>query len=158
MAGILTNEKYCGDVLLQKTYISDCISKKVIKNTGQLPMYLVQNHHEGIVSRETFDAAKTELARRNAGKRPSKKNAPTGMVSYASKYALSERLVCGECGTLYRRCTWSRNGQKRVVWRCVSRLDYGKKYCHYSPTLDEIPLQQSILAAINSTTGEYFLS
>lgn len=52
---ILTNEKYCGDVLLQKTYISDCISRKVIKNTGQLPMYLVQNHHEGIVSRETFD-------------------------------------------------------------------------------------------------------
>lgn len=43
---ILTNEKYCGDVLLQKTYISDCISRKVIRNTGQLPMYLVQNHHE----------------------------------------------------------------------------------------------------------------
>ena len=85
---ILTNEKYCGDVLLQKTYISDCISKKVIKNTGQLPMYLVQNHHEGIVSRETFDAVQTEMARRNAGRSPSKKNAPTGMVSYASKYAL----------------------------------------------------------------------
>lgn len=48
---ILTNEKYCGDVLLQKTYTSDCISRKVIRNTGQLPMYLVQNHHEGIVSR-----------------------------------------------------------------------------------------------------------
>ena len=42
---ILTNEKYCGDVLLQKTYISDCISRKVIRNTGQLPMYLIQNHH-----------------------------------------------------------------------------------------------------------------
>ena len=50
---ILTNEKYCGDVLLQKTYISDCISRKVIRNTGQLPMYLVQNHHEGIVERKT---------------------------------------------------------------------------------------------------------
>ena len=148
---ILTNEKYCGDVLLQKTYISDCISRKVIKNTGQLPMYLVQNHHEGIVSRETFDAVQTEMARRNAGRSPSKKNAPTGMVSYASKYALSERLVCGECGTLYRRCTWTRKGQKRVVWRCVSRLDYGKKYCHHSPTMDEEPLQCSILAAINST-------
>lgn len=98
---ILTNEKYCGDVLLQKTYISDCISRKVIKNTGQLPMYLVQNHHEGIVSRETFDAVQTEMARRSAGKSPSKKNAPTGMASYSSKYALSERLVCGECGTLY---------------------------------------------------------
>ena len=56
---ILSNEKYCGDVLLQKTYISDCISRKVIQNTGQLPMYLVQNHHEGIVSRETYDAVQT---------------------------------------------------------------------------------------------------
>lgn len=148
--GILSNEKYCGDVLLQKTYISDCISKKVIKNTGQLPMYLVQNHHEGIVDRKTYDAAQAELARRNAGKSPSKKTAPTGLTSYTSKYALSERLVCGECGTLYRRCVWSKRGKKRIVWRCVSRLDYGTKYCHSSPTLDEEPLQQAILAAINS--------
>ena len=148
--GILTNEKYCGDVLLQKTYISDCISRKVIRNTGQLPMYLLQNHHDGIVERKTFDAVQTEMARRNAGKSPSKKKAPTGLTSYASKYALSERLVCGECGTLYRRCTWSKGGKKRVVWRCVSRLDYGTKYCHNSPTLDEEPLQRTILAAINS--------
>ena len=151
---ILTNEKYCGDVLLQKTYISDCISRKVIRNTGQLPMYLVQNHHEGIVERKTFDAVQAEMARRSAGKSPSKKNAPTGMTSYASKYALSERLVCGECGTLYRRCTWSKQGRKRVVWRCVSRLDYGTKYCHNSPTLDEEPLQKAILAAINSVMSE----
>ena len=148
--GILTNEKYCGDVLLQKTFISDYISRKVIRNTGQLPMYLLQNHHDGIVERKTFDAVQTEMARRNAGKSPSKKKAPTGLTSYASKYALSERLVCGECGTLYRRCTWSKGAKKRVVWRCVSRLDYGTKYCHNSPTLDEEPLQRTILAAINS--------
>ena len=98
---ILTNEKYCGDVLLQKTYIDDCINKKVKKNTGQLPMYLVQNHHEGIISRKTFDAAQAELARRSAGKSPSKKNAPTGRSRYSSKYALSDRLYCGECGTQY---------------------------------------------------------
>ena len=151
---ILTNEKYCGDVLLQKTYISDCISRKVIRNTGQLPMYLVQNHHEGIVERKTFDAVQAEMAQRSAGKSPSKKNAPTGMTSYASKYALSERLVCGECGTLYRRCTWSKQGRKRIVWRCVSRLDYGTKYCHNSPTLDEEPLQKAILAAINSVMSQ----
>ena len=151
---ILANEKYCGDVLLQKTYVSDCISRKVIRNTGQLPMYLVQNHHEGIVDRKTFDAVQTEMARRNAGKSPSKKNAITGMTSYASRYALSERLVCGECGTLYRRCTWSRQSKKRVVWRCVSRMDYGTKYCHNSPTLDEEPLKQAILAAINSVMSQ----
>ena len=149
-----SNEKYCGDVLLQKTFISDCISRKVIRNTGQLPMYLVQNNHDGIVDRKTFDAVQAEKARRNAGKSPSKKNAPTGKTSYASKYALSERLVCGECGTLYRRCTWAKRGKKRVVWRCVSRLDYGTKYCHNSPTLDEKSLQCSILAAINSAMSQ----
>ena len=113
-------------------------------------MYLIRNNHEGIVTRETFNAVQTELARRNAGVSPSKKTAPTGKSCYASKYALSERLVCGECGTLYRRCTWSRNGQKKVVWRCVSRLDYGTKYCKESPSMEERPLQLAIMAAINS--------
>ena len=152
---ILTNEKYCGDVLLQKTYIDDCINKKVKKNTGQLPMYLVQNHHEGIISRETFDAAQAELARRNAGKSPSKKKAPTGRSRYSSKDALSDRLYCGECGTRYQRCTWrNRDGSKRIVWRCVSRVDYGNKYCHDSPTLDEEPLHRAILAAINGAVKD----
>ena len=152
---ILTNEKYCGDVLLQKTYTDDCINNKVKKNTGQLPMYLVQNHHEGIISRETFDAAQAELARRSAGKSPSKKNAPTGRSRYSSKYALSDRLYCGECGTRYQRCTWrNRDGSKRIVWRCVSRVDYGNKYCHDSPTLDEEPLHRAILAAINSSVKD----
>ena len=148
--GILTNEKYCGDVLMQKSYIADCISKKNVKNTGQLPMYLIRNNHKGIISRDAFNAVQAELARRNAGKSPSKKNAPTGKTSYASKYALSERLVCGECGTLYRRCTWTQKGEKRVVWRCVSRLDYGKQYCKNSPTLHENLLQEAILNAVNS--------
>jgi len=66
LLSILSNEKYCGDALLQKTFIQDCISKKVIPNTGQLPKYLIQNHHEGIVSRETFDAVQLEMARRAA--------------------------------------------------------------------------------------------
>ena len=138
---------------MQKTFRQDFINRKAIKNTGQLPMYFIENHHEGIVSREKYDAVQAEMARRNAAKSPSK-NAVTGMASYASKYALSERLVCGECGTLYRRCTWTRNGEKRVVWRCVSRLDYGKKYCHNSPTLDEAPLQQAILAALNTAMAD----
>ena len=155
VSSILRNEKYCGDVLLQKTYIDDCINKKVKKNTGQLPMYLVQNHHEGIISRETFDAAQAELSRRNAGRSPSKKNAPTGRSRYSSKYALSDRLYCGECGTRYQRCTWrNRDGSKRIVWRCVSRVDYGSKYCHDSPTLDEEPLHRAILAAINSAVKD----
>ena len=149
LRSILTNEKYCGDALLQKTFVKDCISKKSIPNTGQLPMYLIENHHEGIVSREKYNAVQAEMARRKAAKSPSKR-ASTGLAAYTSRYALSDRLVCGECGTLYRRCTWTRPDGKRVVWRCVSRLDYGKKYCHSSPTLDEAPLQQAIIAALNT--------
>lgn len=147
---ILGNEKYCGDVLMQKTFTQDCINKKVIKNTGQLPMYLIQNNHPAIVSREIYQAVQAEKTRRSASASPSKRTSSTGRSCYASKFALSERLVCGECGTLYRRCTWKRNGKTRIVWRCVSRLDYGTKYCHQSPTMDEEPLQQTIMAAINS--------
>ena len=147
--GILTNEKYYGDVLMQKTYVNDCISRKTIRNNGQLPKYLLPDHHEGIVDRQTFDAVQTEMARRNAGRSPSRKNAPTGRTSYASKYALSERLVCGECGTLYRRCVWVKKGQRFAVWRCASRIDYGTKYCHDSPSMDEDKLHQAILEGIN---------
>ena len=147
---ILTNEKYCGDVLLQKTFIQDCISKKVIPNTGQLPKYLIQNHHEGIVSRETFDAVQLEMARRNAKAGATRKSTPTGRGKYSGKHVLSNLLFCGECGTAYRRCVWTQRGVKRPVWRCVSRLDYGKKFCTQSPTLDEEPLQQAILAAVNA--------
>lgn len=126
------------------------MSGKVQKNTGQLPMYLIHNNHPGIVSRETFQRAQTEMARRSAGKSPSRKNASTGRSCYASKYALSERLFCGECGTKYQRCSWRRNGKVRIVWRCVSRVEYGTRYCHNSPSMDEKPLQRAIMAAINS--------
>ena len=154
LQSILANEKYCGDVLRQKTYIEDTISKRVRKNTGQLPMYLIQNHHEGIVSREMFNAVQAELARRNAGKAPSRKQAPTGRAKYSAKYALSDRLICGECGSLHRRCVWTHHGQRRVVWRCISRIDYGSRYCHEAPTLDEKPLRDAILAAINSAMSQ----
>lgn len=147
--GILTNEKYYGDVLMQKTFRQDVISKKIVKNTGQRTQYLIQGHHEGIVTKEKFDAVQAEIARRNARKSPSR-HAVTGRGCYASKYALSERLVCGECGTLYRRCVWTSKGRKYPVWRCISRLNYGAKYCHNSPSLKEEPLQTAILAAINS--------
>lgn len=147
---ILKNEVYCGDVLLQKTYVSDCISKKSIKNTGQLPMYLIRDHHEGIISRDKFNAVQTEFARRNAGRTPNKRYTSTGRACYSGKYALTERMVCGECGTLYRRCVWSKRGRKTAVWRCASRLDYGTKYCSHSPTIYEKPLQRAILAVINS--------
>lgn len=152
---ILSDEKYCGDVLRQKTFIQDCISKKVVKNTGQRPMYLIQNHHDAIIPREQFDAVQFEMARRKAQADRSRKSVPTGIGKYSGKYALSGLLFCGECGTAYRRVVWTQHGEKRAVWRCTSRLDYGRKYCKDSPTLDEEPLQQAVLAAINASMSDH---
>ena len=147
---ILTNEKYCGDVLGQKTYKECVIGGKVMKNNGQLPQVLVQNNHPGIVTREMFYEVQEEMKRRTATKSPSA-NSSTGRSCYSSKYALSERLVCGECGTLYRRCTWTNRGKKKVVWRCVSRLEYGTKYCRASPSMEETALQNAIMDAVNKS-------
>ena len=146
---ILTNEKYMGDALLQKTYITDCITKKVKKNMGERPMYYVENNHPAIISREMFDQVQKEMTRRSSKRKVLQKNGKTELGKYSGKYALTELLVCGECGSPYKRVTWARNGKKRIVWRCVSRLEFGTKYCHNSPTLDESRLHNAILAAMN---------
>ena len=147
---ILTNEKYIGDALLQKTFTADCISKKVYKNNGELPMYYVENHHPAIIPKVVFQKVQEEIARRSSKRKIMQKSAKTEQGKYSAKYALTERLICGECGSPYKRCTWTQRGQKRIVWRCVSRLEYGKKYCHNSPTIDEPELHKAILAAINN--------
>ena len=107
------------------------------------------NVHAARDSEHCPNAVKAEMARRSALRSPSKE-AVTGRSCYTSKYALSDRLFCGECGTLYRRKTRNIKGNIYHEWRCISRLEYGKKYCHESPTLRELPLQTAILAAINS--------
>ena len=145
---ILKNEKYKGDALLQKTYITDPISKRVKKNNGELPMYYVENSHPAIIERRIFDKVQEEIARRAGKKKVKQTGTKTELGRYSGKYALTELLYCGECGTPYRRCTWSRNGKKKIVWRCVSRLDYGKKYCKNSPSVEESRLHNAIAAAI----------
>lgn len=145
----MVNEKYVGDALLQKTYTTDPISKKVVKNTGDRPMYYIENNHPAIIPREVFNRAKAEMARRSSKRKVMQKHGKTEQGKYSAKYALSEILVCGECGSPYKRCTWVRNGKKRIVWRCVSRLEFGTKYCHNSPTLDEDKIHQAIVAALN---------
>ena len=149
---ILTNEKYIGDALLQKTYTTDCISKTVKKNQGDRPMVYVERNHPAIVSKAIFYQVREEMARRGSKRKVMQKTGKTEQGKYSSKYALSELLVCGECGTPYKRCTWARNGKKRIVWRCISRLEFGTKYCHDSPTMDEDKLHQAILEGINELT------
>ena len=146
---ILQNEKYVGDALLQKTFTSDCITHKVVKNHGERPMYLVTNHHDPIIDRDTYNRVQQELARRNSKRKLSDKTV-TEQGKYSSKYALSELLICGHCGTPYRRTTWAARGKKQIVWRCLSRLEHGKKYCPDSPTIKEEQLHRGILRAINN--------
>ena len=147
---ILTSEKYIGDGLRQKTYTTGPIGdKKTVRNNGELPMYYTRDNHPAIIPRDVFYRVKEEMARRASKRKVMQKSAKTEQGKYSARYALSELLVCGECGTPYKRCTWARNGKKRIVWRCVSRLEFGTKYCHNSPTLDEDRLHRAIVAALN---------
>lgn len=148
---ILSNEKYKGDALLGKTYTEDCISKKVRVNAGERPQYYVENNHPAIIDAATFARVQEELARRASKRKVKQVGTKTEQGKYSSKYALTELLVCGECGTPYRRCTWTVGGKKKIVWRCISRLDFGKKYCHHSPTMEEAPLQEAIMDAVLKT-------
>ena len=151
---ILTNEKYKGDAILNKTYIRDCLSKKVMINNGERPKYYVENNHPAIIDSATFGRVQEEMARRCGKRKVKQVGTKTEQGRYSSKYALTELLICGECGTPYRRCTWAANGKKKVVWRCINRLDYGKKYCHYSPSIEESVLQEAIMKAVMQTAKQ----
>jgi len=145
---ILKNEKYVGDALLQKTYVTDCLTHKVKINTGELPQYYVDNNHPAIIDRGVWNRVQEELARRSSKRKVKEVGTTTEQGKYSGKYALTELLVCGECGTPYRRCTWSRNGKKKIVWRCISRLDYGTKYCKESATVEESLIKEIVLETI----------
>lgn len=154
IASILTNEKYKGDAIINKTYIVDCLSKKVKPNNGERPKYYVENNHPAIIDAATFGRVQEEMARRNGKRKVKQVGTKTEQGKYSSKYALTELLICGECGTPYRRCTWTAKGQKKIVWRCISRLDYGKKYCRNSPSIEESVLQQAIMNAVMTTAKQ----
>jgi len=145
---MLQNEKYIGDALLQKTYIVDCISKQVKKNNGEVAQYYIENNHEAIIPKDMFLRVQEELARRSSKRRVSGK-AQTERGKYSSKYALTELLVCGDCGTHYRRVTWARGGKKKIVWRCINRLENGPTHCKESPTIEEGKLHDAIKSSLN---------
>ena len=150
---ILRNEKYCGDCILQKTVTVDCISKTRKVNQGEAPMYIVENNHPAIISREVFNRAQEELIRRQALQAKSDKTSITATGKY-SKYALTEVLQCAECGSRYRRVTWTAHGRKKIVWRCISRLDYGTKHCKDSITVEEEALHGAVVRALNRFHAE----
>lgn len=146
--GMLQNEKYIGDALLQKTYMADLFTHEQRKNMGELPKYYVHECHPAIIDRDTFQRVQEELARRSSLRKTSSK-AKTELGKYCGKYVLSELLVCGECGSPYRRVVWSRPEEKRIVWRCINRLEHGKKFCKKSPTWNEADIHTAVTAAMN---------
>lgn len=106
MKNILSNERYCGDLLMQKTYTENCITKKVKKNRGEMPKYLVKNNHPAIVTQSTFKMVQMEMARRG-NVRKKTDSGITEQGKYSGRFALTDLLVCGECGSPYRRKTYS---------------------------------------------------
>lgn len=151
---ILSNERYKGDAVINKTFITDCLTKKVQANNGERPKYYVENNHPAIIDAATFGRAQEERARRSGKRKVKQVGTMTEQGKYCGKYALTELLLCGECGTPYRRCTWTVGGKKKIVWRCISRLDYGKKYCHHSPTVEESVIQNAVMSAIQKTAKQ----
>ena len=140
--GILKNEKYKGDVLLQKRYTVDFLTKTTAKNKGEVAQYYIENNHEGIVSREIFDMVQDEIQRRfnlHSGNKQSK---------YSSQYALTGKVFCEGCGWKYRRVTWSKKSGKKIVWRCTNKLENGFQNCPNSPTILETELKKIILSGL----------
>lgn len=147
---MLVNEKYMGDALLQKTYTTDFITKTRVINNGIVPQYYVEGSHPGIVSKELWTLVQLEKARRTNIRQSMDKRAKTGNGIYNSKYALTDRVICGECGKAYRRVVWRTTYAPSAKWRCCNRLEYGTQYCRSSPTLDEDVLQRGVMKALNT--------
>ena len=149
---MLSNEKYVGDVLYQKTFRTDCISKKAKVNRGEVARYLISNNHPAIVDRDTFNMVQAELARRN-NKRKKVDSAITEQGKYSAKYALTELLVCGSCGGSFRRTSKSSKGKTTYYWRCVSRIEHGKTYCKDSAGIAEHKLHEVICRCLSRMIG-----
>ncbi len=133
---ILTNEKYKGDALLQKTYTVDFLTKKKKANEGEIPQYYVRDNHEAIIPPDTFEAVQTLMASRTKGKN-----------RRSSVSIFSSRVKCGCCGSWYGPKVWHSNDKyRRVIWQCNHKFE-GKKCT--TPTLTEDQLKDIFLRTAN---------
>jgi site-specific DNA recombinase len=130
---MLTNEKYKGDTMLQKTFTEDFMTGKKSKNVGQRGRYYVKDSHPAIVSAEVFDKVQEEMAKRSRIVSNEDCAVETSGSKYNGKYLLGNLFVCVDCGASFQR----RTERGKVVWRCATRIEDGKEACLHSPTLDE---------------------
>ena len=138
---ILTNEKYKGDALLQKTFTVDYLTKKHKVNEGEIPQYYVEADHEAIIPPEEFEQVQAEVARR---KRIGK--------SYSGKI-FGTRIICGDCGGYYGQKVWhSNDAYRKIVWRCNRK--YGKGTKCSTPTISEDDIKGLFIQAFNRLMAE----
>ena len=133
---ILTNEKYKGDALLQKSFTVDFLTKTQKKNEGEVPSYYVEDSHPAIIDAAEFDLVQTEMARRKAVGR-----------SYSGTSVFASKIFCADCGGVYGQKVWHSNDKyRRVIWQCNSKFKKGKSKCS-TPTLNETDIQNKFLSA-----------
>lgn len=113
---ILQNEKYTGNALLQKKYIADHLTKRLVKNKGELPQYYAEGTHPAIIDMETFGQAQALLAARRESRAAS---------DYRNRYPFTGMIRCGNCGKKYKR----KVNKVQACWNCTTYLDMGKAYC-----------------------------
>ena len=117
VGGILKNEKYTGDALLQKTYIENHLTKRKCFNRGEFPQYYAENTHPAIIDHEMYEKVQVLIAERRE-----KTNVQKDVTA---RYPFSGLIVCGCCGAHYHR----RTNPTRITWQCVTYLRRGKKHC-----------------------------
>lgn len=140
IAKILRNYTYTGNLLLQKTFRENHITKKTIQNTGQRPQYLLEDAHEAIIPLKTFNAVQAEIERRSE----SRKSTPPAK----SNFTYTGLIQCAKCGKNYRRKTTA----VRVVWICATFNTRGKKYCA-SKQIPEATLDALVAEVVDTPTN-----
>lgn len=129
---ILRNEKYCGDILMQKRVTVDFLTHKREPNRGRQPQYFIQDHHPAIISREDWNAVQIEMERRASLNQRNKKEKPQ---KNSNRTIFSNILYCGTCGEPFVRRTFAstqkNNKYLYPAWKC--RVADGRvkdKECH----------------------------
>ena len=160
--GIINNEKYKGDILLGKTFTVDPISKRRLENLGEEDRFYIRDHHQPIVSEETFARAQEIRERRNGGR---KSPTPGKREKYSRQYAFSCMLECGFCGSSLSRRRWHSNSKyKKTIWQCVTSTKSGKRYCPDSKGIPEQVIEEAfvesykMLCSDNKDILEEFIS
>ncbi len=137
---ILSNEKYIGNVIQQKTFVEDTLNGIRKENKGELEKVHILNNHEAIISEEDFNRVQELKKERSRCIIDENGNKVIRHNQYSCKSIYSNLLVCGYCGAPYRR----RTERGKVVYRCATRLDEGRDRCKKSVTISEKYLEDMI--------------